>query len=312
MLLATYNGERFLGEQLDSLLSQTVDDFEIFAHDDGSTDGTISILDEYKIRFGERLHIIEGKPLGGAKENFWFLLKNVEADVYFFCDQDDVWLPHKIEKERKELISLGGDPASAGCHPAVVFSDMLVCNEDLSVRAPSFLSYIGRDARVLTLGRVLLDNPAAGTSMAFNLALRSLAASTDFDLSGVEMHDGFLLLLAIACGKCRFIEEPLVCYRQHGTNEMGAAGSESVSARIFRNISDVVSGSFFEKKRFFFSLSIEAARQLLKLEALPSDTRELLRGYAGIRSLSKLKRIAFLRKNGFNRAKHTWWMYLIV
>ncbi|MBR1628139.1 MAG: glycosyltransferase family 2 protein, partial [Lachnospiraceae bacterium] len=258
VLLATYNGRRFLEAQLDSLMGQTVADFVIAIHDDGSTDGTVSLLEKYRSKFPERIEVVEGPSCGGAKENFWFLLSQVEADVYFFCDQDDVWIPEKIERQRQVLLSFDNNT------PALVFSDMKVCDESLGTMAESFWDYIGRDAGELRLPRVLIDNPAAGTSMAFNRALRDVAVGTEFDLSGVEMHDGFLLALALGCGTVEKMDEALVLYRQHGENACGAAQSESRLQRIFRNAKEVLSGRFLEKKRAFLRLSRAAAGELSK------------------------------------------------
>ena len=140
VLLAAYNGQKYIGEQLDSLLAQTVSDFKVFIHDDGSTDGTLGIILDYAARFPDRLCIVEGTSQGGAKENFWFLLKSVEADFYFFCDQDDVWLPEKMEKQIEALNETNNSSM------ALVFSDMFVCDESLGIISESFWDYIGRDA----------------------------------------------------------------------------------------------------------------------------------------------------------------------
>ena len=330
VLLATYNGARFLGEQLSSLMTQTVSDFVVYVHDDGSTDDTRSVIEDFAARFPGRIVSIEGAPCGGAKENFWFLLSRVEADVYFFCDQDDVWLPQKVAGERKALLRLieestkiekpegvpetpgSGGSTSDGALPCLVFSDMKVCDAQLSVTCDSFWTYIGRDASDLRLPRVLIDNPAAGTSMCFNRALRDVAVGTEFDLSGVEMHDGFLLAMALLLGKVRRIKKPLVLYRQHGANEMGAAKAETRRQRVVRNLAELCSGRLAEKKRAFVSLSRAAAGELARIEGADERTRWMLRRYAGLGEMSKLRRVAFMWKYGFNRVRHTWWMYFWV
>lgn len=304
VLMATYNGREYLDEQLRSLLKQTVSDFTIYIHDDDSTDGTVKLLNEFVAKYPDRIVLVDGQPCGSAKANFWYLLSQVEADVYFFCDQDDVWLPKKVEKSLRRLESLQGE-----CR--CVFTDMRVVNGDLQEIDSSFLHYNGRNPYEQRYQRILIDNPAAGTTMCFDRALRDLAMSADFDLSGIEMHDGFLLAMAALCGTTAYIDEPLVLYRQHAANDMGAAKSETRLQRIQRNVSDIISGKFVANKKEFLSLSRNAAKELAKIPNLPIRDKKILRTYANLEKLPKLKRIKFMKKYGFNRAKHTWWMYLL-
>ena len=97
ILMATYNGEKYLGEQIDSFLSQTSHQWHLFVHDDGSTDGTIVILNDYVSKYPEQITLLDYPPQGGALQNFMSLLEKVEADYYMFSDQDDVWHPTKVE-----------------------------------------------------------------------------------------------------------------------------------------------------------------------------------------------------------------------
>src|SRR5271154_4215562 len=97
VLLATFNGEPFLREQIDSILSQDYEDLSILARDDGSKDGTRGILNEYAEQFPGRFQMLPtGAPTGNAKQNFLELMKASSADYVCFSDQDDVWLPGKV------------------------------------------------------------------------------------------------------------------------------------------------------------------------------------------------------------------------
>ena len=102
ILLSTYNGEKYLSEQLDSLMNQTYQNMVIYVRDDGSNDKTLDILYKYQKQDGRKQMIIlkEDKPVNlGFMESFWILLRSCEhADYYAFCDQDDVWLPEKVER----------------------------------------------------------------------------------------------------------------------------------------------------------------------------------------------------------------------
>jgi len=96
ILLSTYNGEKYLREQIDSILSQTYENFELIVRDDGSKDGTVSIIKEYIEKSDKEITLVEGKNMGFIK-SFFDLLKRGDADYYAYADQDDIWLPNKIE-----------------------------------------------------------------------------------------------------------------------------------------------------------------------------------------------------------------------
>ena len=91
--MATYNGKKFLGEQIDSILSQSSRLWHLYIHDDGSTDGTVELLNDYANKYPEQITIMNYPSQGGALQNFTSLLEQVEADHYMFSDPDDVWNP---------------------------------------------------------------------------------------------------------------------------------------------------------------------------------------------------------------------------
>ena len=103
VLMATYNGETYLEAQIESLLKQTYRDFIVYAHDDGSKDKTMQVLEKYVEQYPDKFRLLRYAALKSAKKNFFSLLKKVEADYYMFCDQDDIWLPEKIENSFRLL-----------------------------------------------------------------------------------------------------------------------------------------------------------------------------------------------------------------
>ena len=128
VLLATYNGEKYLKEQIDSILNQTYQNINLIISDDNSNDSTRKILEEYK-KIDNRIKIyLQDKNLGYIK-NFEFLLTKVESNYYMLSDQDDVWLPEKIEKSMKTLKEKNAD---------LVFGDLEVVDEKLNTIYPSF------------------------------------------------------------------------------------------------------------------------------------------------------------------------------
>ena len=109
ILLATYNGEKYLKEQLDSLFEQTNQHWTLWIHDDNSKDNTVNIIKKYKSKYPDQIEFLDDDiSTGGAKENFTYLLDNIndDYDYIMFCDQDDVWLEDKIEITLKKMLEI--------------------------------------------------------------------------------------------------------------------------------------------------------------------------------------------------------------
>ena len=311
ILLATYNGQQYIRQQLDSLFAQTYQDFRIVIHDDGSTDETVNIINEYRDKYSDRIEIIYGHSCGGAKTNFMYLLSEVEADYYLLCDQDDVWLPEKVEKSIKVLHDIENEGGRHLLHPAIVFTDMYVVDENLNIIDESFIGYLGRSSKNTSYTQVLIDNPAAGTTMCFNRALRDIAISSkNVEWDNVPMHDAWLLEIATIYGNVRCIEKPLVYYRQTGHNTMGAK-TESTSDKLLRNAREMRRG-FFARKKAFIDEARMFAREILRLKDIPEDKLKVLNEFVHIGTKPKLIRMKFYRENNFTRARHNFWMRLWV
>ncbi|SCZ80165.1 glycosyltransferase family 2 protein [Pseudobutyrivibrio xylanivorans] len=315
ILLATYNGERFLRQQFDSLFGQTNQDFRLAVHDDGSTDGTVEIINEYRDKYPDRIEIFYGNSCGGPKENFLWMLGRVEADYYLFCDQDDVWFPQKLQRsievlaEAEGLIHHEGDEIQ----PVCVFTDMKVVDEELNVLSDSFIRYIGRLPSNTAYTQILIDNPAAGCTMCFNRQLRDLVVQLvpQLDMKKIPMHDVLVLETAAIMGQVVAIDEPMAYYRQTGFNTMGAT-TESESQKASRNLEDLKQGSIFAKKKAFVNEAREFAGELLKADWLPKDKKNILLRFSKIGEKGKFKRMSFYSKNNFTRAHHNLWFRLWV
>lgn len=316
VLLATFNGQEFLRNQLDSLLQQTFKDFKIVVHDDGSTDDTVAILKEYCEKYPDMMELFYGDSLGSAKENFLWMLKQREADYYFFCDQDDVWAPDKIERSLHEIYNLekSADHMSVGdVIPACVFTDMRVVDVELNEISDSFIRYIGRSPENIAYTQILIDNPAAGCTMCINRALRNLVVEMlpEIDLKNIPMHDALILETAALEGKIKVIDEPMVSYRQTGHNTMGAY-TETEADKTARNINDIKQGGFLAKKKAFVNESRLFAAEVAKAKWLSVDQRDMLLRFSKIGKKSKFKRMSFYSKNNFTRAHHNLWFRLWV
>lgn len=211
VLLATYNGERYLGEQLNSLLAQTFTNFTIHVSDDASQDDTAALLDAYALRFPDKFVIHNNLKRLGAKDNFFFLLSRVEADRYFFSDQDDVWYPEKMERLLKKM--------GVKEMPYLVHCDLEVVDESLKPLYPSFWARMGiKPEEPHPLAKLLRYDAVTGCALLFNCALRERVLATGFP----TMHDQWLGLTAAIFGGIGLVREPLVRYRQHAQNVIGA------------------------------------------------------------------------------------------
>ena len=314
ILLASYNGEKFIKDQLESLLSQTYQDFTIYIHDDGSSDGTLDAIDEViaeKPDGAGRIVLLNGDSTGSAKANFLWMLSQVEADYYMFCDQDDVWLEDKVEQEVR-LLESETDQTDGTATPICVFSDMYVVDENLEVTDQSFIATLGRSADRTAWSQIVIDNPAAGCTLLFNRCLRDKVINAGIDVDRIEMHDQLILAVAALTGRTASIKSPLVYYRQHGDNAMGAGDSESRMHKVGRNIRALLDGSFADEKRTFHKKERMLAEQLLKLDGIPDDRRQILKELSQIDRKPKLYRMNFYRKNDLTRLTGNLWMRLWV
>ncbi len=218
ILMATYNGERFIGEQIESIQAQTYKNWHILVSDDCSGDGTLDVVRRYATA-DDRIHIVsEGVRHGGAKENFFALMDKSDAPYCMFCDQDDVWLPEKIEKSLAVLRVLEDEHGVDV--PLLVFCDMMVVDSELNVIHESFEKSSYFDPHRLAFNQLLAHNVAAGCCMLFNKSLLNTCLHSNGE--GVEIHDWWAMLVASAFGHICFIDESLSLYRQHGNNEIGA------------------------------------------------------------------------------------------
>ena len=219
ILMATYNGERFVGEQIESILAQNYGNWRLLVSDDCSTDGTLDVVRRYAAA-DDRIRLVStGAKHGGAKENFFALMSLSDAPYCMFCDQDDVWLPEKVEKSIAALRALENQHETIT--PLLVFCDMKVVDEELNVLHESFERVSHYDSEHLEFERLVAVNVAAGCCQCFNAALRDRSLDCD-DVKTVEMHDWWTILVAAAFGSVGYVGQQLSLYRQHGSNAVGA------------------------------------------------------------------------------------------
>ena len=225
VLLATYNGEPYIGEQIDSLLRQSYTEWELYIHDDGSKDRTPEIIHTYEQTYPDLIHVLPSKPCGGAKENFFYLMSQVAAPYVMFCDQDDVWLPEKIEETISRMEAL--EAQSGTKIPVLVFSDLSVVDGKLNLIADRMSIYQKLYPDRVRPENLMIQNVITGCTVMVNRALVEFALKVE-DTDYVIMHDWWCALVASVFGRIFYVDKPLILYRQHGTNSVGVKKISSV------------------------------------------------------------------------------------
>lgn len=283
ILMATYNGEKYICQQIDSILSQTCKDWELYIHDDGSTDNTIAVVESYVEKYPNKIHLIDGKSTGGAKYNFFYMFGQVEAPYYMTCDQDDVWLDKKIELTYDKMLTI----ENKADVPCLVYTELRVVDSELNTIADTMSEYQSLDCHKRTINQFILQNSVTGCTMMVNMALRDkMLHITDID--NTIMHDWWAALVAAQFGKTAFIDEPTILYRQHGDNSLGALGINKLSYIVRR---------VWQKKQIQESMRLGRlqAREFAKTYNLPADS--LAVRYAALEGKSRLVRQRFYKEN---------------
>lgn len=216
ILLATYNSERFIKEQLDSILKQTYEDWKLVIRDDMSKDKTIDVITDYINLFPTKISLLDNRNESkGAYLNFIELLKSVESEYYMFCDHDDVWLPNKIELSIQRMQSIDNSHL-----PVVVHTDMIVVDHELQQIHKSFWQYSRLLPDHVSFKELAVCNSVNGCTMLFNRKARDFALN---HIAHATMHDMLVAQTTAAMnGIISAIKQPTVLYRQHPNNVVGA------------------------------------------------------------------------------------------
>lgn len=283
ILLSTYNGEEYLAEQLDSLIAQTHPHWVIYASDDGSSDSTHSILEQYQAKIGRgRLVIVQG-PRQGFAANFLSLLRHpeIQASYFAFCDQDDHWLPGRLATGLSRLCAYPSD------QPALFCSRTQLIDTDgkpfgmspLFERPPSFEN-------------ALVQSIAGGNTMLFNAAARDILRQTP-TTARIISHDWWAYLLITGCGgNVVYEQQPTVGYRQHEQNLVGA--NSSLRERAIR-VGKMFKGTF----RGWMDANLHALSCFH--ERLTPKNRETLRLFELARESRLPERLRLIRRSGVHR-----------
>lgn len=216
--MATYNGARYIEQQIESILAQSNQDWQLIIRDDGSDDNTVSVIEDYVAKYRGKVKLIQDDDSQlGATLNFGHLLEHTDTEYIMFSDQDDVWLPNKVEltlNTFKEAEKIYPDM------PLLVHTDLRVVDSDLNTIADSMWSYqklfpdIGNN-----LNRIIAKNVVTGSTMMINRKAKEVSIPIPRE---AIMHDWWIAINVAKYGKIVYVSTPSTLYRQHSKNVIGA------------------------------------------------------------------------------------------
>lgn len=247
MLLSTYNGAAFLPRQWESLCEQTFTDWTLLVRDDGSTDGTLDLIRSFAAR-DSRVRLVppDGERMGPAQSFGRLLVLANESPYIALCDQDDVWLPHKLEGS---LARIQQKEAEFGTHtPCLIHTDLTLVDADLHLLATSAKRHLGFDhSGHTTFAQLLAQNVVTGCTVLCNRSLLQAALPLP---AAVLMHDWWLALIAAARGQIIYWDEATVLYRQHGRNASGSARRKSLASAFSEFVAQFAQFQELMRRRF--------------------------------------------------------------
>lgn len=287
ILLATYNGEKYLSEQIESIINQTYKEWILYIRDDGSKDNTINIVKRYVEMHPKKIKFIEdNKSSLGAKMNFAELIRYSKNDYCMFCDQDDFWLPNKIEitfLKMKEVEEIYGKK-----EPILIHTDLKVVDENLNTINNSFWGYMNLNYKKSSLNYMITQNMITGCTMMIN---KSLVDVVEVIPSESYMHDWWIGLVASVFGKIDIVDEGTILYRQHNNNEIGAKKERPINMLINKMKS--------RTKVVIFESEIRQMKKFFDIynEKLNNNYEKLIKEFISIRSKNAIERKSILIKN---------------
>ncbi len=211
ILLATYNGEKYLEEQLQSILNQSYENWVLFIHDDGSYDGTKEIIYKYSTKYKDKIIFLDDNTsFRSSNLNFEYLMKYLlttdhKSDYIMFSDQDDIWFPDKIKTTLLKMKKMEDNYGKNT--PLLVHSDLVVVNHELNLISKSFWKYYSINPKESGFNSLLFQNVVTGCSMMINRP--ALKLSLPFPKE-ILVHDWWIALVVSKFGKINFIEKPLL------------------------------------------------------------------------------------------------------
>lgn len=291
--MSTYNGERYLKEQLESIFAQKDASLHLLIRDDGSSDSTLKILQGYKNKYPSKIDIIEGRNIGWRK-SFFTLAAEAQSnytsyDYFSFADQDDIWLPGKLSRGVGIIMGMPEGPN-------------LYCS-NLTIYKNGTPTGILRNATITpTYKSCLIRNYATGCTMVFNRRLLELVCR---ELPKIKIaHDYWFYMVACLCGTVVIDDESFIWYRIHGSNQVGfKSGFIEIWKRRLQSMSNLLNGHHKEI----------IAKELFRIheESMHKEAKEAINKLLRYK-LTISNRLSLLLDSGYtyNKLSNDFWLKL--
>lgn len=296
IIMGVYNGEKYIKEQIGSIIAGDCKDWKLFIFDDGSKDNTENIVKEFIKNYPDKIYFEKNRENFGAAGNFFNGTKRVkaelapEAEYFCFSDQDDVWVKDKLSRSLAKIKEIEGG------RPALVFSDVAITDKNLKVTADSYFKAEKVDNTKIALNYLLMENKFIGGTVMVNKAL--VDAELKAEEKGLlphkkaKMHDWWFGLIAAGLGRVGEVKGFTEYYRQHGGN---VVGGESFGLYFISRISKL------KEIRQRIYQNIEQAEEFLSYfeDSLPPDKKRITKEFVKLKDRGFIGRRVSLIKNRF-------------
>ena len=296
IIMGTYNGEKYIKEQIGSILAQDYKEWKLFIFDDGSRDDTEAIVNEYIKIYPGKIYFYKNKDNYGPAGNFFNGIKEAavmlapDAEYFCFSDQDDVWVEDKLSRSLVKIMQIEDG------EPALVFSDVAITDKNLTITADSYFEAEKVDKTKISLNYLLMENKLIGGTVMVNRALVNLELKAEetglIPYKKAKMHDWWFGLLAAAFGNIGYVEGFTEYYRQHGNN---VVGGESFNSYLKARISKI------DEIRHRIDENISQGEEFLKYfgEMLAEPELSIVKEFVSLKTKRFLDKRVSIIKNRF-------------
>lgn len=293
ILLAAYNGERYIKQQIESILNQSYKEWRLIIKDDRSTDNTLEIIKEFASLYPDKIMFVESKVnSGSAKKNFMSMLELTKEDYIMFSDQDDIWLPDKVKITLKTMKKL--EQKCGEGNPLLVHGDLIVVDEELNTTAKSMFYIQNLDSKKVFFSDLLVQNNITGCTMMINRALiNKITELPDYYI----MHDWWFGLIASAFGKIEFMNNRMIQYRQHSSNVEGAKNIRTAPYLIKKALAGTQ-----VKETLVRTYKQAAEFHRIYYQDLDNEKKCIIDAYMKLPVSSKINKIRILKKYKFTKS----------
>lgn len=288
IIMASYNGEKYIKEQIHSILNSSIQDFKINIYDDGSNDATIDILEQLENQYKDKIKVYKNSNNKGVTRNFLEALSTSSANYIMFCDQDDYWLENKIEITLNKMKDLEKKHPNK---PLAVFTDTIVVDEGLNTIYPSFFKASNLNPEAISLEKLLMENKLIGCTVMINKEVRQVLNNISLPKEA-KFHDHWIALIAASMGVIGYIDKGTLLYRQHGDNVVGNLNFKNYLKDRIKTIK--------QQKQSLIVLQKQANEfASLYKDSLSKEAYKIIIEFSKLRNYNYFKRIYTLMKYGY-------------